>query len=158
VPFAAGGPVDTTTRIVADKMKDRLGQPIIIENIGGAAGSLAAARVAKAAPDGYTIMSGIWGTHVANGAIYKLTYDVRSDFAPIALISENPLLIVASKQTPAANLKEFIAWLKANPGKATQGTSGVGSVGHVAGLFFDKMVGTTTTMFLIAVSRPQCRI
>ncbi len=143
VPFAAGGPVDTTTRIVADKMKDSLGQPIIIENVGGAAGSLAAARVAKAPPDGYTIMTGIWGTHVANGAIYKLTYDVRTDFTPIALISENPLLIVASKKTPAANLKELIAWLKANPGKATQGTSGVGSVGHVAGLFFDKMTGTT---------------
>jgi len=142
VPFAAGGPVDTTTRLVADKMKDRLGQPIIVENVGGAAGSLAAARVAKAVPDGYTIMVGIWGTHVANGAIYKLPYDVQNDFAPIALVSSNPLLIVGSKKVPADNLKGLIAWLKENPGKAAQGTSGVGSVGHVGGVFFEKMTGT----------------
>ena len=142
VPFAAGGPVDTTTRIVADKMKDVLGQPIIVENVGGAAGSIAAARVAKAAPDGYTIMTGIWGTHVANGAIYKLAYDVRKDFAPIALLSSNPLLIVGSNKVPAADLKGLISWLKAAPGKATQGTSGVGSVGHIGGAFFEKMTGT----------------
>lgn len=142
VPFPAGGPIDTTTRIVADKMKDVLGQSIIVENVGGAAGGLAAARVARAAPDGYTIMTGIWGTHVANGAIYKLAYDVRTDFTPIALVSSNPLLIVSSKKVPATNLKELIAWLKANPGKATQGTSGVGSVGHVGGIFFEKMTDT----------------
>ncbi|AXK80181.1 tripartite tricarboxylate transporter substrate binding protein BugD [Pseudolabrys taiwanensis] len=141
VPFPAGGPVDTTSRIVADKMKDALGQTVIVENVGGAAGGLAAARVARAAPDGYTIMTGIWGTHVANSAIYKLPYDVKDDFTPIALVSVNPLLIVSSKKTPATNLKELIAWLKANPGKATQGTSGVGSVGHVGGVFFEKMTG-----------------
>lgn len=141
VPFPAGGPVDTTSRIVADKMKDVLGQSVIVENVGGAAGGLAAARVARAAPDGYMIMTGIWGTHVANGAIYKLPYDVKEDFTPIALVSVNPLLIVSSKKTPANNLKELIAWLKANPGKATQGTSGVGSVGHVGGVFFEKMTG-----------------
>jgi tripartite-type tricarboxylate transporter receptor subunit TctC len=145
VPFAAGGPVDTTTRIVADKMKDYFGQPIIVENLGGAAGSLAAAKVAKAAPDGYTIMTGIWGTHVANGAIYKLSYDVQTDFAPIALISSNPLLIDGSKKVPASDLKGLIAWLKANPGKATQGTSGFGSVGQIGGVFFQKMTGTKYT-------------
>jgi len=142
VPFPAGGPVDTTTRIVADKMKDVLGQPVVVENVGGAAGGLAAARVAKAAPDGYIFMTGIWGTHVANGAIYKLTYDVKDDFTPIALVSVNPLLIVSSKKVPANNLKELVDWLKANPGKATQGTSGVGSVGHLGGVFFEKMTGT----------------
>jgi tripartite-type tricarboxylate transporter receptor subunit TctC len=142
VPFPAGGPVDTTTRIVADKMKDFLGQPVVVENIGGAAGGLAAGRVARATPDGYMIMTGIWGTHVANGAIYKLPYDVKDDFTPIALVSVNPLLIVSSKKVPANNLKELIAWLKANPGKATQGTSGVGSVGHVGGVFFEKQTGT----------------
>ncbi|MCK9915210.1 hypothetical protein MXD81_39230 [Microbacteriaceae bacterium K1510] len=142
VPFPAGGPVDTTSRIVADKMKDVLGQPVIVENVGGAAGGLAAGRVARAAPDGYMIMTGIWGTHVANGAIYKLPYDVKDDFTPIALVSVNPLLIVSSKKVPANNLKELVAWLKANPGKATQGTSGVGSVGHVGGVFFEKMTGT----------------
>lgn len=142
VPFAAGGPIDTTTRIVADRMRESLGQTIIIENVGGAAGSLAAARVAKATPDGYTLMTGIWGTHVANGAIYSLTYDLKADFAPVALLSSNPLLIVSSKKTPANNLQELIAWLKANPDKATQGTSGVGSVGHIGGLFFQKITGT----------------
>ena len=142
VPFAAGGPIDTTTRIVADKMKDTHGQPIIIENVGGAAGSLAAGRVAKAAPDGYTLITGIWGTHVANGAIYQLSYDVKDDFTPVALISSNPLLIVSSKQTPATTLKELVTWLKNNPDKASQGTSGVGSVGHVAGAFFQAKTET----------------
>ncbi|MBI1204291.1 MAG: tripartite tricarboxylate transporter substrate binding protein BugD [Rhodopseudomonas sp.] len=144
VPFPAGGPIDTTTRIIANKMKDELGQTIIVENIGGAAGSLAAARVAKAAPDGYTLISGIWGTHVANGAVYKLPYDVQKDFTPVALLTSNPLLIVAAKKTPATDLKGLIAWLKANPDKAAQGTSGVGSVGHIAGVFFEK---TTATKF-----------
>ncbi len=142
VPFAAGGPIDTTTRIVAEKMKDILGQPFVIENVGGAAGSLAAARVAKAAPDGYTLITGIWGTHVANGAIYQLAYDVKDDFAPVGLISSNPLLIVSSNKLPANSLPELISWLKQNPDKASQGTSGVGSVGHVAGAFFHAKTGT----------------
>jgi tripartite-type tricarboxylate transporter receptor subunit TctC len=142
VPFAAGGPVDTTTRIVTEKMRDQLGQTFIVENVTGAAGSLAAMRVAKSAPDGYTLMTGIWGTHVANGAIYRLTYNVQTDFAPVALVSSNPLLIVSSKSTPASNLAELIAWLKNNPDKATQGTSGIGSVGHIGGIFFQKMTGT----------------
>jgi tripartite-type tricarboxylate transporter receptor subunit TctC len=142
VPFAAGGPIDTTTRIVTEKMKDQLGQTFIVENVTGAAGSLAAARVAKSAPDGYTLMTGIWNTHVANGAIYRLTYNVQTDFAPVALVSSNPLLIVSSKGTPANNLAELIAWLKNNPDKATQGTSGIGSVGHIGGIFFQKMTGT----------------
>lgn len=142
VPFAAGGPIDTTTRIVAEKMKDTLGQPIVIENVGGAAGSLAAGRVAKAAPDGYTLITGIWGTHVANGAIYQLSYDVRDDFTPVGLISSNPLLIVSSKQLPANSLQDLVSWLKQNPDKASQGTSGVGSVGHVAGAFFHTKTGT----------------
>jgi tripartite-type tricarboxylate transporter receptor subunit TctC len=142
VPFAAGGPIDTTTRIVTEKMKDQLGQTFIVENVTGAAGSLAASRVAKSAPDGYTLMTGIWGTHVANGAIYRLTYNVQTDFAPVALVSSNPLLIVSSKSTPASNLAELIAWLKSNPDKATQGTSGIGSVGHIGGIFFQKMTGT----------------
>src|SRR3954451_15512591 len=128
VPFAAGGPVGTTTRIIADRMKDLLGQPVLVENVGGAAGSLAAGRVARAQPDGYTLVTGIWGTHVANGAIYKLNYDVKADFTPVALISSNPLLIVSSSKVPANDLKGLIAWLKQNPDKATQGTSGVGSV------------------------------
>jgi tripartite-type tricarboxylate transporter receptor subunit TctC len=142
VPFAAGGPIDTTTRIVAEKMRETLGQTVLVENLGGAAGSLAAARLVKAEPDGYTLMTGVWGTHVANAAIYKLAYDVQADFTPIALLSSNPLLIVSSKKTPATNLKELITWLKANPDKATQGTSGVGSVGEIGGVFFENITGT----------------
>jgi tripartite-type tricarboxylate transporter receptor subunit TctC len=142
VPFAAGGPIDTTTRVVTQKMAGILGQAFIVENVTGAAGSIAAARVAKSAPDGYTLMTGIWGTHVANGAIYRLTYNVQSDFAPIALVSSNPLLIVSSNNVPANNLADLVSWLKANPDKATQGTSGIGSVGHIGGIFFQKQTGT----------------
>lgn len=98
--------------------------------------------MAKAAPDGYTLITGIWGTHVANGAIYQLAYDVKDDFAPVGLISSNPLLIVSSNKLPANSLPELISWLKQNPDKASQGTSGVGSVGHVAGAFFHAKTGT----------------
>jgi tripartite-type tricarboxylate transporter receptor subunit TctC len=142
VPFAAGGPIDTLTRIVGERMKQTLGQPILIDNVGGAAGSIAAGRVARAAPDGYTLMTALWGTHVANAAIYNLTYDVEKDFEPVALISSNALLIVGRKALPANTLAELVAWLKANPGKASQGTSGAGSVGHIGGAFFQKETGT----------------
>lgn len=143
VPFAAGGPIDTTTRIVIEHMKSTIGQPFVVENIGGAAGSVAAKRVAGAAPDGYTLITGIWGTHVANGAVYQLPYDVKSDFAPVALLSSNPLLIVSSKKVPATSVRELMAWLKSKPGEATQGTSGLGSVGHIAGAFFQARTGTS---------------
>jgi tripartite-type tricarboxylate transporter receptor subunit TctC len=142
VPFPPGGPVDATTRMVTERMKDKLGQPFIVENLGGAAGSIAAGKVAKSKADGYTLLTGIWSTQVANAAIYKLPYDVEKDFEPIVLVSSNPLLIVARGDAPAADLKGLVGWLKANPGKASQGTSGVGSVGHVAGLLFQKETGT----------------
>ena len=143
VPFPAGGPIDSTTRIVANGLSGKLGQTVVVENVGGAAGSIAAAKVANAAPDGYTLATGVFGTHVANAAVYKLSYDVQKDFKPVALISSNPILIVARSGVPANNLKELIAWLKADPGKATQGTSGVGSVGHLAGAMFQKETGTS---------------
>ena len=142
VPFPAGGPIDATTRIVAHGLTAKLGQTVVVENVGGAAGSIAAGKVANASPDGYTLATGVFGTHVANAAVYKLSYDVQKDFEPVALISSNPILIVARSAVPADNLKELIAWLKANPGKATQGTSGVGSVGHLAGAMFQKETGT----------------
>ena len=138
VPFAAGGPIDTTTRIIAQGLQNRLGQSVIIENLGGAAGNLASSKVANAKPDGYTLMTGIWGTHVANGAIYKSNFDVQKDFEPIGLISYNPLLIISSQKVPASNLNELILWLKNNPNKASQGTSGIGSIGHLAGIMFQK--------------------
>jgi tripartite-type tricarboxylate transporter receptor subunit TctC len=142
VPFPAGGPIDTVGRILAENMRVSLGQPVIIENISGAAGSIGTGRVARAAPDGYTLALGYWGTHVVNGAIYALQYDIVKDFEPVALLPWQPLLVVAKKSMPANDLRGLIAWLKSNPEKASQGTAGIGSIGHVAGLFFQKETGT----------------
>jgi tripartite-type tricarboxylate transporter receptor subunit TctC len=142
VPFAAGGPVDTLARIVAERMRTALGQPVVIENVTGAGGSIGAGRVARAVPDGYTLIIGIWTTHVVNGAIYALQYDVLNDFEPIALLANNPQVIVAKKSTPANDLKGLIAWLKVNPDKASAGTAGVGSPQHVLGIFFQRATGT----------------
>ena len=140
VPFAAGGPGDTLTRILAERMRMSLSQTVIIENVTGAGGAIGVGRVARAAPDGYTLSFGFLGTHVLNGAVYKLQYDVLKDFEPIALLASNPQLIVAKNTVPANNLKDLIAWLKANPDKASQGTGGVPS--HVAGALFQNMTGT----------------
>lgn len=142
-PFPAGGPTDTIARIVSERMSTSLGQPIVIENVTGAAGSIGAGRVARATPDGYTLCAGFLGTHVLNGAVYSLQYDVVKDFEPIALLASNPQLIVGKKAAPAKDLRELIAWLKANPGKATQGTAGVGSPSHVSGAYFQRATGTT---------------
>ena len=141
-PFPAGGPVDTIARILAEHMRGSLGQPLLVENIAGAAGNLGVGRVARATPDGYTLIVGQWSTHVANAAIYKLQYDTLADFAPIALLSNNPGLIVGRKNLPANDLKELIAWLKANPETATQGTPGAGGFGHIGGVFFQNVTGT----------------
>jgi tripartite-type tricarboxylate transporter receptor subunit TctC len=127
VPLAAGGPLDTLARILAEPMRASLGQPVIVENVTGAAGTVGTGRVARAAPDGYTFGMGFLGTHVLSGAIYALPYDVVKDFDPIALISSNPHLIVAKASLPAKNLHEFIAWLKLNPDKASTGTAGAGT-------------------------------
>ena len=142
VPFPAGGPGDTVGRILVDHMSASLGQPIVIENVSGAAGSIGTGRVARAAPDGHMVVLGYWGTHVVNGAIYSLQYDVVKDFEPIALLPGQPMMIVAKKGMPANDLMELVAWLKANPEKASQGTAGTGSIGHVAGLMFQKQTGT----------------
>lgn len=143
VPFPAGGPSDTIARIVSERMSTSLTQPMVIENVTGAAGTVGAGRVARATPDGYTLCLGFLGTHVLNGAIYNLQYDIVKDFEPIALLATNPQLIVAKKATPARDLKELIMWLKANPDKATQGTAGVGSPSHVSGVYFQRASGTT---------------
>ena len=142
VPFAAGGPTDTVARIVADHMRVSLGQSIIIENVVGASGTVGTGRVARAAPDGHTVVVGFWGTHVLNGALFTLQYDVLKDFAPVALLATNPQLIVARTGLPPKNLNELVSWLKANPGKASQGTAGIGSPAHVGGIFFQSMTGT----------------
>jgi len=142
VPFAAGGPTDTVARIVAEHMHTSLGQSIIIENVVGASGTVGTGRVARAAPDGYSVVVGFWGTHVLNGALFTLQYDVLKDFAPVALLATNPQLIVARTGLPPASLKELVTWLKANPGKASQGTAGIGSPAHVGGIFFQNLTGT----------------
>jgi tripartite-type tricarboxylate transporter receptor subunit TctC len=125
--------------------------------VGGANGSIAAGRVARAAPDGYTVSLGLWNTHVSNGVLYDLKYDVVDDFEPVALLAFS-LTIVARKDMAAKDLKEFIAWLKANPSKATQRSAGAGSMGHLAGIHFQNTIGTRIRMCRTAVPRPQCRI
>jgi tripartite-type tricarboxylate transporter receptor subunit TctC len=143
VPFAAGGPTDTIARLVGQAMGQYLKQTVLIENVTGAAGSLGVGRVARAAPDGYTIGIGHWSTHVVNAAVYPLQYDVLADFAPISLIANNPQLIVSKNAVPAKNLAELIAWVKQNGDKVTQGTAGAGSASHIAGIYFQKQTGTT---------------
>jgi tripartite-type tricarboxylate transporter receptor subunit TctC len=142
MPFAAGAAFDTLARIMAERMRVSLGQPVIIENVTGAGGSVGVGRAARAVGDGYTLSMGGSNTHVINGAIYALQYDVLNDFEPISLITTLPLLIVAKKAMPATNLKELIAWLKANPDKASAGTAGAGTPQHVAGVYFQTMTGT----------------
>jgi tripartite-type tricarboxylate transporter receptor subunit TctC len=142
VPFAAGGPTDTIARIMAEGMRTTLGQNVIIENSTGAAGSLGVGRVARAAPDGYTIGIGHWSTHVVNPAVYPLQYDVLTDFEPISLIANNPQLIVSKNAVPAKDLKELIAWVKQNQDKVTQGTAGAGSASHIGGIYFQNLTGT----------------
>src|SRR5262249_14970604 len=134
VPFPAGGPADTLARIVTGRMSGLLGKPIVIENISGAAGSIGVGRVARAPPDGYTLIEGIWSTHVVNGVIYKLSYDVFNDFAPIAHLTDASQIVLARKSMPADDLQGLIAWLRANPDKALAGTAGAGSPQHIFGL------------------------
>jgi len=141
VPFAAGGPTDTLARILSERIATELRATVVVENVAGASGSIAGARAARATPDGTTITIGHWGTHVLNGAVLKLPYDVVSDFEPVAMIAMGTQLIVGRKSLEANNLKELIAWLKANPGKATAGTSGAGTGAHVAGVFFKEKTG-----------------
>jgi tripartite-type tricarboxylate transporter receptor subunit TctC len=143
VPFPPGGSTDVIARIMAERMRASLGQPIVIENVGAAQGSVGVGRVARAAPDGYTIDIGQWDTHVVNGAIYPLQYDLVRDFEPIGLLSKNPLMIIGRKTLPPDDLAGLIAWLKANPDKATQGNPIAG--GHVAGAYFQKETGTHFT-------------
>jgi tripartite-type tricarboxylate transporter receptor subunit TctC len=141
VPFSAGGPTDTIARMMAERMRHALGQTIVIENVTGAAGSIGVGRVARAAPDGYTLSIGHWSTHVVNGAIYALPYDVFNDFEPISLIASNPQLLITKLAVPASNVKELIAWAKANQDKMSVGTAGAGSASHVSGVYFQNTIG-----------------
>ncbi|MEN3378543.1 MAG: hypothetical protein V7604_3898 [Hyphomicrobiales bacterium] len=142
VPFGAGGPTDALARIITQRMSVTLGQSILIENVTGAAGTIAVGRVARAAPDGYTLVIGNWASHVVNSAIYKTPFDYLADFEPVARLSGNPYIVVGKNALPKT-LPELVAWLKANPDKATEGTGGVGSGQHVGGVYFQKVTGTS---------------
>ena len=141
VPFSAGGPTDVMARILGERMQAILGQPVLVENVTGAGGSIGVGRVVHATPDGYTVGIGHLGTHVANGAIYKLTYDLLTDLEPVVLLPSNPMIIVSKTAVPATTLKELIAWLKARPAPAMAGTAGAGSGSHIAGLYFESATG-----------------
>jgi len=142
VPLPAGFAFDVTARLLAERLRVSFGQPVIVENLTGASGSIGVGRVARATPDGYTLIFGGLNTHVLNAAALSLPYDVLGDFAPVALIATTPLLIVTSKTVAATDLKQLIGWLKANPGKASQGTGGPGSLTHFAGIYFQQKTGT----------------
>jgi tripartite-type tricarboxylate transporter receptor subunit TctC len=142
VPYPAGGPTDTLARILSDHMKFSLGQSVIIENITGAGGSLGVARVARAPPDGYTLSIGHWNTHVVHGATMNLPYDVLNDFAPVALLADTPIWLVARNTLAPKDFKELLAWLKLSPGTATAGTVGVGGASDVNGAYFQNVTGT----------------
>jgi tripartite-type tricarboxylate transporter receptor subunit TctC len=141
VPFSAGGPSDAMTRILAERMKTVLGEAILVENTTGAGGSIGVGRVVHSPADGYTVGFGHLGTHVANGAIYRLGYDLVADLEPVALLPSNPMIIVSKNAVPAKSLKELLAWLKSRPQPATAGTAGAGSGSHVAGLAFEAASG-----------------
>lgn len=141
-PFPAGGPLDVIARIVGEPMRVALGQPIVIDNVAGAGGNTGVARLARAAPDGYTIGMGQWSTHVVNPVTYKLNHDVVADFQPIALLTDTPQLIIARKNFPAKDLKELVAWLKANPDKANAASVGAAGGAQVSAVYFQQRTDT----------------
>ena len=142
VPFAAGGPTDTLARILTERMGRTLGQTVIVENTTGAAGTIGVGRVARAAPDGYTIGIGHWSTHVVNPAIYPLTFDILNDFEPLGMIATNPQVLVSRRDFPANDLRTLIAQVKASGDRTTAGTAGVGAASHIGGLYFEEKTGT----------------
>ena len=144
-PFPAGGPSDALARILSEPMRAALGQPVVIENIAGAGGNIGVGRLARSAPDGYTVGIGQWSTHVVNAVTYSLPYDVLHDFEPIALLAVTPQLIIARKDFPAGSVKELVAWLKANPDKASAATVGAAGGARVTAMYFQQATGTRFT-------------
>jgi tripartite-type tricarboxylate transporter receptor subunit TctC len=143
VPFPAGGPTDAIIRNLGERMRGTLGQPLIVEYVTGAGGTAGTTRANRAAPDGYTIICGHFGTHATNGAVYQLPYDLVTDFTPISLLPRNPYLVVAQKNLPPNNLREFMAYLKANPGKVNMGHPGVGTGPHLLAIQLANLAGST---------------
>ena len=142
VPFPAGGPADTLARILSERMRVPLGQTIIVENITGAGATIGVGRAVSSAPDGYTLSLGNWTSHVGSPALYPVQYDVQRDFVPVSLLSAAPMIIVGKNALPANDAKELIAWLKANPDKASAVSIGSGSAAHICGLYFQDKTGT----------------
>src|SRR5580693_1677620 len=142
VPFAAGGATDTLARFLGERMRAILGQPVIIENVAGAAGSIGVSRAVRSPADGYTLSIGTSTTHMLTGGLYTLPFDLLKDLEPVILIGSEPLLMAGRKNLPADDLKGMIAYLKANPDKASVGIAGVGAAGHLAGISFQKQTGT----------------
>jgi tripartite-type tricarboxylate transporter receptor subunit TctC len=140
VPYPAGGPTDVVARVLADRMRVTLGQPVIVENVTGGSGNIGVGKVARATPDGYTLSIGNNGSHLLNAALYTLNFDILKDFAPVALLTSNPQIVVTRKTLPANDLKELVAWLRANPDKATAGSAG--AVATVSIAFFQQKTGT----------------
>src|SRR5262249_31402755 len=142
VPVPPGGVGDPIARILADHLSVTLGEPVVVENVTGAGGSIGVGRAARAAPDGYTLSIGNWLSHVGASAVYPVQYDVLSDFEAVSLLTNSPILITARKDFPANDLNELIAWLKANPDKATAATVGAGRASHVSSVYFQRVTGT----------------
>ena len=141
VPFSAGGPTDILARIMSERMRKTLGQTVLVDNTTGAGGSIGVGKVVRAAPDGYTISIGHWGTHVVNGAFYTLSYNMLTDLEPVALIASNPQVVTSKAAVPARNLKELIAWIGASPDKVLAGNGGVGASSHMGAIYFQNLIG-----------------
>jgi len=157
VPASAGGPTDAIGRVLAEPMGTALGQSVLIDNVAGAGGTIGVGKLARATPDGYTLGLGQWSHYVLNGATYALQYDLIKDFAPISLVANGPLMVVARKTLPADDFKSLVAWLEANHDKASAGTGGIGAPGHISGIFFQKMTGTSFTFVPYRGTGPALR-
>src|SRR5215813_2898983 len=143
VPFSAGGPLDTLCRLIAEPMQSALGQSVVIEDVTGAGGAIAITRVARSAPDGYTIIAGNQGSHITLGALQPVSFDLLRDFAPLAMIATNAQLLLVRNSLPVATLTELLAWIRANPDKVTDGGAGYGTIAHVSLLYFQQLTGTS---------------
>jgi tripartite-type tricarboxylate transporter receptor subunit TctC len=142
VPTPPGGATDAVARVLAERMRQSLGQPVLVENVAGASGTIGTNRAVRAAPDGYTIVVGGWAFNVLNGAIFTLPYDPAKDFEPVGVIERHSFMIAGRRDLPANDLKELITWLKAQPGQATFGTTGAGGISTVGAVFFQNESGT----------------
>jgi tripartite-type tricarboxylate transporter receptor subunit TctC len=144
VPFAAGGPTDLLARIISEPMRRYLGQTVVVDNVSGAGGSIGVARVARAAANGYTVSIGHWGTHVVNGAYYKLDFDLLKDLDPVGMFADNPQVVISNNAVPVRDMKDLVAWIKGNPDKLRFGTAGVGGASHMAAIYLLNRIGART--------------